>query len=261
MRISSSNYYSNLSQYGLTSKTNGTVEEESSSSTISSAELLERIKAQLESRESSGTVSTDYADLLAGGQMVKQNIRIEPVDSAERSEKMEAIRTNLDAIKNADLNALTDEEASTLLTNLQSALSAVSGTTSGSSPKNASFEAISKIDVSTLSSDALKSALSTIQEEAQNMSKSGGGKRPNGPPPMGPPPSGAPGGVKGSSASNSTEETDATDETDETDEIDTLEELLKYLQEQQEKEKANMNTSLVDNLASLLFEDAQGSSV
>lgn len=231
MRISSNSYALNLSQYASASKATSTSEEETSTSTISGAELLERIKAQLESRDSSGSVSTDYADLLAGGQYVKQNIRIEPVDNAERTEKMENIRSSFDAIKDADLDSLTDEEAATLLSNLQSSLSAMTSSESSSTKKNASFEAISKIDVSSLSSEELKSALSSIQEEAQTMSKAGGGKRPNGPPPMGPPPSGAPGGAAGTSGTSSTEETE------ETDEIDTLEELLEYLAEKAEEEK------------------------
>lgn len=228
MRISSNSYYYQ-SQYASAQKASQTSEVDDTATTekLSNQEILEKLKEQIEARASES--SGDYGDLYASGQLVKMNIRMRSVEGSEDASKMEAVRSGFDAIKEADLSSLSSEDASQLLTDLQSALTGIS------SP-DGSFEAISQLDVSSMSADEVKEALSSIQTRA----KEGPGRPPMGMPPMGPPPG--------------SEEADSAEETSETSTYDTLMKMLERIDEEDNDESLSAIEDVLNQLMTKIAE-------
>lgn len=229
MRITSNSQYLQSVYASSLQKATETTESTATTETLDNEAILEKLKEQIKARTSEN--SGDYGDLIASGQMAKMNFRIQPVEESGDTSSMEAIRSSFDTIRDSDIESLSAEEASEMLTNLQSSLE---GTTS----PDGSFEAISQLNVSTLTESQVKEALSSIQTRALEASSetegTENGMRPMGPPPMGPPP-----GAKGTSSTDS-EDTTA---------LETLEELLARLSEDDDDETLSSIGELLSNWA------------
>ncbi len=227
MRITSNSQYLQSVYSSSLQKTAETTESTSTTETLDNEAILEKLKEQIKARTYEN--SSDYGDLIASGQMAKMNFRIQPVEESGDTSSMEALRTSFDTIRDSDIESLSAEDASALLTSLQSSLD---GTTS----PDGSFEAISQLDVSSLTESQVKEALSSIQTRALETSskteKSENGMRPMGPPPMGPPP-----GAEGTTST----------ETEETTALETLEALLERLSEEDDDETLSSIEELLSN--------------
>lgn len=228
MRITSNSQYLQ-SVYASSLQQTAATTESTTTETLDNEAILEKLKEQIKARTSENT--GDYGDLIASGQMAKMNFRIQPPEESGDTSSREAIRSSFDTIRDSDLEALSIEDSRTMLTNLQSSLK-------GATSPDGSFEAISQLDVSSLTDDQVKEALSSIQTRAlEASSKTEGtqtGMRPMGPPPMGPPP-----------GANSTSST----ESEETSSLETLEELLAKLSEEDDEDALSSIEELLNNWA------------
>ena len=231
MRITSNSQYLQ-SVYASSLKQTAATTESTTTETLDNEAILEKLKEQIKARTSENT--GDYGDLIASGQMAKMNFRIQPPEENGDTSSMEAIRSSFDTIRDSDIESLSAEDSRTMLTNLQSSLE-------GATSPDGSFEAISQLDVSSLSDDQVKEALSSIQTRALEVSSetegtdgAQNGMRPMGPPPMGPPP--------GAQQSSSTDPEKTTS-------LDTLKELLAKLSEEDDEDTLSSIEDMLNSWA------------
>jgi len=156
MRISSNyyNYYTNLYSSNTISNQNTNSEEVSSSENIADVLTIPRKKPTY---EESGSIT----DLDFSVRKLMHDMKMQDNDTSEISESMNKIKTDMDAIKIADIDSMSTDELKTTLTNLITDMQSM--------PRpNDDLNDNSEISLDNMSEADMREMLKDIQERANN---------------------------------------------------------------------------------------------
>lgn len=156
MRISS-NYYDYYSQYyALNSLTAVKVNAENPDS----ASETDAAESTAGSRLMTGG-SGNIMNVSLNGSMMRHLLQARGVDSAEMSERMQAMKADMDSLESADIDSMTAEEVKEMLAKIKSDMDAM--------PKpDKAANNVPEIDLDSLSEDEMREMLKDIQAHAKS---------------------------------------------------------------------------------------------
>ena len=133
------------------------------------ADLLQGVKDSktVGSISKKNSVSSEYGDtieLSMSGKLLREALQVQSVDDTNMSDKMEAIKADMEAIKTTDIDSVSADEAKEALQKLQSDLGTLVN-------KSGVSQNTSKIDIDSMSESQIKDTLKNIQEKSIEMSK------------------------------------------------------------------------------------------
>lgn len=160
----SSNYY-NYYTYG-TYSSNGLLNANlSTASTDASQNETEAVNS-LPPRQFKPMDLESLFGLSSSGKSIRDSLQTQGTGS-DMSQKFEAVKTDMDAIKSADIESMSADEVKEMLTNLQNDLKAINSNSSSNSSQT--------LDISSLTESQTRDMLEDIQENAERMSAMGQG--------------------------------------------------------------------------------------
>lgn len=164
MKISS-NYYDYYSQmYQLNSLSNSQINTDSQIDTDDSNSSQNKTKAisSIQTRSYVPNENVDIAALNYSGRMLANSLKLQSNDSSEIPENMEKLKTDMESIKNTDIDNMSDDDVKNMFTQLK---------TDMESMKNPDGQTndISNINTDTMSASEMKEMLKKIQDNANSM--------------------------------------------------------------------------------------------
>ncbi|WP_411681187.1 hypothetical protein [Clostridium thailandense] len=158
MKIYSNQYDYYNQVYQLNSLLNTKV---SSNENSTSSQSETETKVSTVTRPFVSSEDMDISSLNYNGRILANSVKMQDSGPSEISESMEKIKTDMDSIKNADIDNMSDDEVKSTLTQLKTDLQSVR------SPYGKSSNT-SNIDIDSISTDDMRSMLKTIQEKAKS---------------------------------------------------------------------------------------------
>lgn len=154
MRIYSNNYDYYTQAYQLNAILNSKVSNEDSTSSKSETET----KSSTKIRSVVSTGDMDINSLNYSGRMMMNSVKMQGEVSSEMSENMEKIKTDMDSIKNADIDKMSPDEVKNTLAKLKTDLESIAR------PEEEANN-ISNMNIDNMSDSDIKDALKKIQDK------------------------------------------------------------------------------------------------